>query len=75
MLQTKVLKGFMLALTVLMLSACGGGGSSVTDPNGNGDTNTTTQPTAQELAIQAIATYAQDGGTAPSVDISILLQG
>ncbi len=60
---SKVLKGFMLGLLVLILSACGGGSSTAPD------TNTTTAPTAQALAIQAIATYTQDGGTAPSVDV------
>jgi len=60
---SKVLKGLMLGLLVLMLSACGGGSSA------GGDANTTTVPTAQALAIQAIATYAQDGGTAPSVEV------
>jgi len=64
MFTSKVLKSFMFALTVLMLSACGGGGSSTSS-----DANTTTAPTAQALAIQAIATYAQDGGTAPSVEV------
>jgi hypothetical protein len=64
MLLSKVLKGFMVALTVLMLSACGGGGSAT-----KVDVNNTKLPTAQELAIQAIATYAQDGGTAPSADV------
>ncbi len=63
MFISKVLKGFMLGLLVLMLSACGGGSST------SGDTNTTTAPTVQALAIQAIATYAQDGGTAPSVEV------
>ncbi len=63
MSMSKVLKGFMLGLLVLMLSACGGGSSTGTDAN------TTTAPTAQALAIQAIATYAQEGGMAPSVEV------
>jgi len=60
---SKVLKGLMLGLLVFMLSACGGGSSA------GGDANSTTVPTTQALAIQAIATYAQEGGTAPSIEV------
>lgn len=61
MFTSKVLKSFMFALTVLMLSACSGRSTT------NNETNNT--PSAQTLPIQTIATYAEDGGTAPSVEV------
>ena len=56
MIMSKLLKLLFVGIAVITLTACGGSNS------GGGD-----NPTAQELAIERIVKYAQDGGTAPTI--------
>jgi len=54
LLQMKIIQITVLALGLILFTACGGGGGS-------------TAPSAQSIAIDKIEAYATSGGTAPTV--------
>ena len=54
MFVSKFVKWFLVSAMIVTLTACGGSSSA--------------DPTAQEIAIEEIATYAENGGTAPTVE-------